>query len=207
MSNFMKKYLKRLFDLIAVICLLIILFIPLLILYVLVYLKMGSPVLFSQKRPGYKGVVFKMYKFRSMTNECDREGKLLPNEKRLTKFGKLLRRTSLDELPELYNVLKDNMSLVGPRPLRIEYLDYYTKEQSRRHDVKPGITGWAQINGRNTINWEDKFKLDVWYVDNNNLWFDIKILWLTFFKTIKHEGVNTQEDSLIKPFKGAKLDG
>ena len=203
----MKKYFKRLADLVIVISLLLILFIPLLILYVYVLNKMGLPVFFSQKRPGYKGVVFKMYKFRSMTNERDAKGNLLPNEKRLTSFGKKLRSTSLDELPELINVLKGNMSLVGPRPLRVEYLDYYTKEQLRRHNVKPGITGWAQINGRNAISWEDKFNLDVWYVDNNSFWLDIKILWLTFFKTINREGVNSQDDSLIKPFKGAKLNG
>lgn len=198
---------KRIFDIILGIIFIIILIIPFLIISLLVFIKIGKPVLFVQSRPGFKGQIFKMYKFRSMTNEQDNNGNLLPNEKRLTKFGKFLRKTSLDELPELINVLKGNMSLVGPRPLRVEYLEYYTKEQARRHDVKPGITGWAQVNGRNALNWESKFKLDVWYVDNQSFWLDLKILWVTFFKVIKKEGINAQNDNFIEPFKGAKLNG
>jgi len=198
---------KRALDLVFVILIIIILIVPVTILAFIVKVKMGSPIIFKQKRPGYKGKIFKMFKFRTMTNELDMNGILLPNEMRLTKFGKFLRKTSMDEMPELLNVLIGDMSLVGPRPLRIEYLEYYSKEQARRHDVKPGITGWAQINGRNAISWDEKFKLDIWYVDNQSLLLDIKILWLTFFKVIKKEGVNTQDDNLIKPFKGAKLNG
>lgn len=197
---------KRVFDFLLSLILSIILSPLILFLSLIVKIKIGSPVLFKQKRPGKNEKIFKMYKFRTMTNECDNEGKLLPNEKRLTKFGKFLRKTSLDELPGLFNVLKGDMSLVGPRPLRVEYLDYYTIEQSRRHDVKPGITGWAQINGRNSISWEEKFKLDVWYVDNVSLWLDFKILFYTFIKVFKREGVNTNDNTLVKPFKGVKLN-
>jgi len=142
-----------------------------------------------------------------MTNARDEKGNLLPNEQRLTRFGKFLRKTSLDELPELINVLKGDMSLVGPRPLRVEYLKHYSLEQARRHDVKPGITGWAQINGRNAISWEEKFKLDVWYVDHQSFWLDIKILWKTFYKVVKREGINATDNEFIQPFKEAELNG
>lgn len=198
---------KRVIESVVIIVVLLLLSIPLIILVLLVLAKMGKPVLFSQDRPGLNGKIFKMYKFRSMTNERDVTGKLLPNDQRLTSFGKFLRKTSLDELPELLNILKGEMSFVGPRPLRVEYLEHYTPEQARRHEVKPGITGWAQVNGRNNLTWEEKFKLDVWYVDNQSFWLDIKILWMTFFKVLKREGVNSSEDALVKPFKGAELDG
>lgn len=200
-------FVKRLFDFVGTIFLLIVLLIPFLILCTTVFFKLGKPIFFTQQRPGKNGKIFKMYKFRSMTNEQDKNGNLLPNEQRLTKFGKLLRKTSLDELPELINILKGDMSFVGPRPLRVEYLEHYTEEQARRHYVKPGITGWAQINGRNAISWEDKFKFDVWYVDNQSFLLDIKILGITFFKVLKREGINTIDDSLVEPFKGVQLNG
>lgn len=199
--------LKRIIDIIVSFFAFAFLLIPLTIVSLLVYLNLGWPVLFTQKRPGKKGKLFKMYKFRTMTNDRDSNGNLLPNEVRLTKFGKFLRRSSLDELPELINVFKGEMSIVGPRPLRSEYLSYYSPEQARRHEVKPGITGWAQINGRNAISWEEKFKLDVWYVDNQSFWLDLKIIWLTFFKVLKREGVNSAEDKFVEPFRGAKLNG
>ncbi|MBP3529968.1 MAG: sugar transferase [Thermoguttaceae bacterium] len=157
---------------------------------ILVRWKLGSPVIYSQPRPGLNGKIFYIKKFRTMTNETDENGVLLPNEMRKTKFGSLLRSTSLDELPELLNVLKGEMSLVGPRPLRVEYLPRYSKEQARRHDVPPGVTGWAQVRGRNNLTWEEKFKLDVWYVDNRSLWLDLKIIFMTIYKVIKREGAD-----------------
>ncbi|WP_252502003.1 sugar transferase [Sporosarcina sp. Marseille-Q4943] len=169
----------------------------------LVRWKIGTPVLFKQKRPGLNEVPFYIYKFRSMTNDTDQTGKLLPNEQRITKFGRLLRKTSLDELPQLFNVLKGDISLVGPRPLLMDYLDLYSPEQSRRHHVLPGITGWAQINGRNAISWEEKFEYDVWYVDNHSIWLDIKILLLTMKKVFKSEGVNKSENITMDKFKGS----
>ncbi len=189
--NFFEKIpmVKRLFELALIIPGVFLISPVLLILALLVRHKHGSPVLFCQTRPGIRGEPFLMYKFRTMTNERDAEGQLLPDEMRLTPFGKFLRSTSLDELPELINVLKGEMSLVGPRPLLMEYLSLYNSEQARRHEVRPGITGWAQVNGRNAISWEDKFKLDVWYVDNQSAWLDIKILWLTLTKVFKREGI------------------
>lgn len=175
----------------------------LLVVWILCRKKLGSPVIFKQERPGLHGKVFTMYKFRSMTEACDSEGNLLPDAERLTDFGKMLRRTSLDELPELFNILKGDMSFVGPRPLLVKYLDRYTPEQARRHNVRPGLTGWAQINGRNAISWEEKFKLDVWYVDNRSFWLDIKILWLTFFKVIKHEGISAAGEATMTEFMGS----
>jgi len=168
---------------------------------------MGSPVFFTQVRPGKDGKLFKIYKFRSMTNEKDEEGCLLPNEQRLTRFGNFLRSTSFDELPGLFNVIKGEMSLVGPRPLRIEYLPLYNDFQKRRHEVRPGITGWAQINGRNNVSWEEKFKMDVWYVNNQGFWLDLVILFLTFYKVFKRDGINQNEEKTMEPFKGVKLDG
>lgn len=156
----------------------------------LVRIFLGSPVLFTQVRPGFKARPFTCLKFRTMTNECDQDGRLLPDAQRLTFFGKFLRSTSLDELPGLINVLRGEMSLVGPRPLLMEYLTRYTPEQARRHDVKPGITGWAQVNGRNALTWEQKFEYDTWYVDNHSLWLDGKILALTVWKAIKREGIS-----------------
>ncbi|MDA8622291.1 sugar transferase, partial [Psychrosphaera sp.] len=170
---------KRVFDFSCAFIGLIICLPVLLILAVLIRVKLGSPILFTQSRPGLNGQVFKMIKFRSMTDEADESGQLKPDSERLTQFGRFLRSTSLDELPGLFNVLNGNMSLVGPRPLLVEYLPLYSEQQSRRHDVKPGITGWAQVNGRNTIDWQTKFELDVWYVDNKSFWLDIKILFLT----------------------------
>lgn len=174
----------------------------LLLLASLVRLFIGSPVLFIQERPGWKAWPFQIFKFRTMTDERDNSGQLLPDAKRLTALGKFLRSTSLDEFPELINVLKGEMSLVGPRPLLMEYLPLYTPEQARRHEVRPGITGWAQVNGRNAISWEEKFKLDVWYVDNRSLWLDIKILWMTFFKVFQREGISQEGEATVEKFRG-----
>jgi lipopolysaccharide/colanic/teichoic acid biosynthesis glycosyltransferase len=166
--------------------------------------ELGSPVLFRQVRPGLGGKPFVMYKFRTMTEERDEQGNLFPDEKRLTPFGAFLRAWSLDELPELFNVLKGDMSLVGPRPLLMQYLDRYTPEQFRRHEVKPGITGWAQVNGRNALSWEEKFKLDVWYVDNWTIWLDLKILWLTLVKVLRREGISAHGHATMPEFKGSE---
>ena len=176
---------------------------PILIFISLInYFTIGRPILYKQIRPGLYAKPFVLYKFRTMLDLKDKDGSLLPDEKRLTCFGKFLRKTSLDELPELWNVLKGDMSLVGPRPLRMEYLDRYTPEQARRHEVKPGITGWAQVNGRNAISWEEKFKLDVWYVDNWNILLDIKIICLTILKVLKGEGISAQGHATMPKFKG-----
>jgi sugar transferase EpsL len=175
-----------------------------LITSILVRIKLGTPIFFRQRRPGLKGEIFEMVKFRTMTTKKDIRGNLLSDKERLTSFGKLLRATSLDELPELWNVLKGDMSLVGPRPLLPEYLPLYSAEQSRRHDVRPGITGWAQINGRNAISWEEKFALDVWYVDNHSLWLDIKILFLTIKKVVIRDGVNTADNTTMPLFQTIK---
>lgn len=165
--------------------------------------NLGSPVLFRQTRPGLNGKPFEMLKFRTMLEAYDEYGELLPNEQRHTKFGNFLRSTSLDELPELWNVLKGDMSLVGPRPLLTDYLPLYNKEQARRHDVRPGITGWAQVNGRNAISWEEKFQLDTWYVDNHNLLLDLKIIILTLKKVVVKEGVNASDNVTMSRFKGS----
>jgi lipopolysaccharide/colanic/teichoic acid biosynthesis glycosyltransferase len=170
----------------------------------LVYFAHGRPVLFRQIRPGYKGKPFTIYKFRTMTNQRDRSGNLLPDEARLTRLGRFLRSTSLDEIPELINILKGEMSWVGPRPLLMQYLDRYTAEQARRHDVLPGITGWAQINGRNALTWKDKFNFDVWYVDHWSLSLDIKILLLTLWKVITREGINQPGHATAEEFMGTK---
>ena len=194
---------KRAFDLILTIPALIVLSPFLVILATLVAILLGSPVLFRQKRPGWQGQPFWLLKYRTMTDARDAAGNRLPDAARLTRFGRFLRATSLDELPELLNVLKGDMSLVGPRPLLMQYLDCYTQEQSRRHEVKPGITGWAQVNGRNAITWEEKFKLDVWYVDNWSLWLDIKILAMTIWKIMKREGINQPGQATMAEFKGS----
>ena len=170
----------------------------------MVRFKLGSPVLFKQDRPGLNGEPFYMYKFRTMTDQRDEQGNLLPDEQRLLKFGQLLRSTSLDELPELLCVLKGDMSLVGPRPLMMKYLSRYTPEQARRHEMKPGITGWAQINGRNAISWEDRFKLDVWYVDNWNVWLDIKILFKTVMLVFQREGITQEGHVTMTEFMGTE---
>jgi len=171
---------------------------------IVIYFTMGRPIFFKQIRPGLRGTPFLIYKFRTMLDLRDENGNLLPDEKRLTKIGKFLRNTSLDELPELWNVLKGDMSLVGPRPLLMEYLGRYTPEQARRHNVKPGITGWAQINGRNAISWDEKFKLDLWYVDNWNIFLDLKIIFITLIKVIKREGVSAEGHATMPEFKGNK---
>src|SRR5699024_4932938 len=173
---------KRIFDFIVSLIAIIILFIPIVFTTIIIKAQMGSPVIFTQKRTGLKGKPFYIYKFRTMTNETDEKGELLANEDRITKSGQFIRKLSLDELPQLFNVLKGDISLVGPRPLLMEYLPLYNHEQARRHDVRPGITGWAQVNGRNAISWEERFELDVWYVDNQSFFLDIKILVLTVLK-------------------------
>lgn len=195
---------KRVFDL-ALIIPGVILISPLLALTaLLVRLFHGAPILFSQIRPGYKGKPFRVYKFRTMTNETDAQGNLLPDEDRLTLFGKFLRSSSIDELPELYNVLRGEMSLIGPRPLLMQYLDRYTPQQARRMDVLPGITGWAQVNGRNNVSWEIKFELDVWYVDHWSLWLDTQILFKTFEKVITREGINQPGNATAQEFTGTQ---
>ena len=181
----------------------LLLFSPLmLVVAIAIYIRMGSPVVFAQPRPGKDGKIFTFYKFRTMTSDRDVDGNLLPDEQRLTTFGQFLRQTSLDELPQLWNVLKGDMSFVGPRPLIVEYLERYSPEQARRHEVQPGITGWVQVNGRNALDWEEKFKLDVWYVDNWSLWLDLKILFLTVFKVLQQEGINQEGYATSEEFKG-----
>jgi len=192
---------KRFLDLLGSLVGLTILIIPFLIIAVLIRISKSS-VFFKQIRPGKNGEMFSLYKFRTMNELRDEKGNLLPDEKRLTKFGKFLRKLSLDELPELWNVLKGDMSIVGPRPLLAQYLDRYSPKQSRRHEVKPGITGWAQVNGRNAITWEEKFKYDVWYVDNWSLWLDIKIIFMTLVKVIKKEGISQPGYVTMEEFKG-----
>ena len=191
---------KRVFDLFLILLSLPLILPIYLLVALLVLAKFNFPILFKQSRPGLKGKIFYIYKFRSMTSERDKEGILLSDELRLTKFGKLLRSTSLDELPSLWNVLKGEMSLVGPRPLLVEYLPLYSSKQARRHEVKPGITGWAQVNGRNAISWDEKFDLDVWYVDNQSIWLDIKILYLTIKKVIARDGISAKDDVTMPRF-------
>lgn len=193
---------KRLFDIILSLVLIVVLSPLLFLIYVSALIKLGSPALFRQERPGLNGKIFTMYKFRSMTDKRDENGNLLNDSERLTGFGKLLRKTSLDELPELFNILKGDMSFVGPRPLLVKYLDRYTPEQARRHEVKPGLTGWAQVNGRNAISWEEKFKLDVWYVDNWSLMLDCRIIWMTIKKVLKREGVSPDGKTTMEEFLG-----
>ena len=193
---------KRPFDLFLIFLSLPLIFPIYLFIALLVLARLDSPVLFRQFRPGLNGKVFNIYKFRTMTNERDKNGVLKPDSVRLTKFGKFLRSTSLDELPGLWNVLKGDMSLVGPRPLLVEYLPLYSEKQSRRHEVRPGITGWAQVNGRNTISWDKKFDLDVWYVDNQSIWLDIKILWMTIKKVIVRDGISAKYEVTMPKFKG-----
>jgi sugar transferase EpsL len=197
---------KRLFDLILTIPGVIVLSPILAITAFLVRAFHGTPILFSQIRPGYKGKPFRVYKFRTMTNEKDAQGELLPDEDRLTLFGRFLRASSIDELPELYNILKGEMSLVGPRPLLMQYLDRYTPEQARRMDVLPGITGWAQINGRNNVSWVIKFELDVWYVDHRSFWLDILILFKTPLKVISREGINQPGNATAQEFMGTETE-
>lgn len=193
---------KRLFDVIGSVCGLL-LFAPLVAIVAWqISRKMGSPVLFRQTRPGLNGRPFQMVKFRTMKDAVDAEGNPLPDSERLTPFGQFLRSSSLDELPELWNVLKGDMSLVGPRPLLMEYLPLYSPEQYRRHEVRPGVTGWAQVNGRNSLSWDEKFKLDVWYVDNRSLWLDIKILFLTVKKVLVRDGISAEGEATMAKFTG-----
>lgn len=193
---------KRMFDLAVAATALVLLSPVMLAVALLVRLRLGSPVLFRQQRPGRYGRPFTMIKFRTMTEARDADGRLLPNHLRLTPLGRFLRASSLDELPELFNVLKGDMSLVGPRPLLMEYLPLYSAEQARRHEVRPGITGWAQVNGRNAISWEDKFAHDVWYVDNQSLGLDLKIILLSILKVVRREGVNHSEAVTMPRFTG-----
>ncbi len=198
---------KRCFDLAVTILALLLLAPLMVILGVLIFFKLGSPVLYTQMRPGYNGKLFKLVKFRSMKEAYDQEGNLLPDSERLNAFGKLLRASSLDELPELLNVLLGEMSLVGPRPLLVEYLELYNDEQARRHEVRPGITGWAQVHGRNNLSWEKKFEYDVWYVNNRTFLLDLKILFMTLGKALSAEGVNQSGHVTAEKFKGTKEDG
>jgi sugar transferase EpsL len=195
---------KRIFDFFVALLALIALSPVLALTALLVRIKLGSPVIFHQTRPGLGARLFRLHKFRTMTDARDAKGELLPDEIRLTSFGKFLRSTSLDELPELWNVIRGEMSLVGPRPLLAKYLERYSPEQLRRHEVRPGITGWAQINGRNALTWEQKFALDVWYVDHHSLWLDIKILALTVWKIIQRDGINEPGQATAQEFMGSQ---
>ena len=199
----MKNTLKRIIDIVLSLIGLILSFPIQLIISVLIRLDSKESVLFVQKRPGRNGKIFNIYKFRTMKSLTDESGNFLPDEKRISKMGFFLRRLSLDELPELWNVIKGDMSIVGPRPLVLVYLDRYTPEQARRHEVKPGITGWAQVNGRNAITWEDKFKYDIWYVDNWSLWLDLKIIFMTIINVIKGEGISQPGHATMEEFKGS----
>ncbi|MFR1824085.1 MAG: sugar transferase [Clostridium saudiense] len=195
-------FIKRLLDIVISATALILLSPFMLIIYLLVRINLGGPAFFLQERVGKDNKIFKMIKFRTMKNSTDKDGDLLSDNERLTKFGRFLRSFSIDELPELINILKGDMSLVGPRALLVQYLEHYNSEQIRRHEVLPGLTGWAQINGRNSITWCEKFKLDVWYVDNWSLWLDIKIFFLTFWKVFKREGINQSETVTMEYFNG-----
>ena len=199
-----KRCVKRVLDILASLFMLIILSPVLCIVAVLVRIKLGSPVLFKQQRPGKDEKIFRMYKFRTMTNQKDADGKLLPDEQRLTGFGKMLRATSLDELPELWNVLKGDMSLVGPRPLLVQYLALYDETQKRRHEVRPGITGYAQVKGRNSISWEQKFALDVYYVEHISFLLDCKVLFMTVGPVFRRKGINSQTSATVEVFTGTK---
>ena len=193
---------KRLLDVGAALVLLLLLAMPLVLLALVIRFRLGSPVLFRQRRPGLNGQPFEMVKFRTMTDARSPDGVLLPDAQRLTPLGRWLRATSLDELPELWNVLKGDMSLVGPRPLLMDYLPLYTPEQARRHELRPGITGWAQVNGRNAVDWHQRFKLDVWYVDHQSLALDLRILWLTLRKVWQREGISADGEATMAKFKG-----
>src|SRR5690554_758627 len=201
-----RKYFKRPMDFILSLMAIVVLSPVLIIVGILVRVKLGSPVLFKQKRPGLNEKIFTMYKFRTMTDEKDENGELLPDSVRLTKFGRMLRSTSLDELPELFNILKGDMSIVGPRPLLIQYLELYNDHQKRRHEVSPGLSGHAQVNGRNAISWEDKFNLDVEYVDNMSFIGDWKIIFLTIKKVFFKEGISSDTSVTMEPFRGSKVD-
>ena len=202
----MYRYVKRFFDIFSSLLAIILLSPILLITAVTVRIKLGSPVLFKQERPGKDEKIFVLKKFRTMTDERDENGELLPDEERLTKFGRFLRSTSIDELPELFNILKGDMSVIGPRPLLVRYLPRYNEYQHRRHEVRPGLSGWAQVNGRNTVSWEEKFRMDVEYVDNYSLLFDIKILFLTIVNVLKHEGISSETSATMEEFMGNETE-
>jgi len=202
MNFFYRNYGKRMIDIVLSFVALIILAPLLIIIGVLVYFKLGSPILFTQERPGKDGEVFKLYKFRTMTDEKDETGKLLPDSVRLTKFGKFLRSTSLDELPELWNILIGDMSIVGPRPLLVQYLPLYNNHQKRRHDVRPGLTGYAQVNGRNAISWQEKFNYDVEYVDKVNFLLDTQIVFKTIKQVLIKDGISSETSATMEAFKG-----
>lgn len=206
MRKIFGAYLKRVFDILASVSFLFLLSPVILVTAVLVARKLGRPVLFRQHRPGLHGKPFEMLKFRTMLDAAGPDGQPLSDEARLTPFGRKLRATSLDELPGLWSVLKGDMSLVGPRPLLMRYLDRYTPEQARRHDVRPGWTGWAQVNGRNAIDWDEKFALDVWYVDNQSFWLDMKILFLTALTVLKRDGISAQGEATMPEFRGNPPD-
>lgn len=199
-----RKFFKRIFDIFSSLMFILLFWWVYVIVAILVKKKLGSPIIFKQKRPGLNGKIFTMYKFRSMTDARDENGELLSDEERLPKFGKLLRATSLDEIPEFFNILKGDMSLIGPRPLRVRYLTRYNKEQARRHDVLPGISGWAQVSGRNGISWEEQFKLDVYYVDNMNFLMDMKIIFLTIKKVFIREGISQEGNATREDFWGTE---
>ncbi|MDA9353003.1 sugar transferase, partial [Gammaproteobacteria bacterium] len=197
-----KYFLKRYLEFVLTLTVLLLLFPMYVLVIFFALIKLGRPVFFKQSRPGINGKVFNIYKLRTMTNECNTEGILLPDKNRLTKFGQFLRSSSLDELPGLLNVLNGSMSLIGPRPLLVEYLPLYSKRQARRHEVRPGITGWAQVNGRNAIGWNEKFEMDIWYVDNQSFSLDIKILWMTVKKVITQDGIGHKNNVTMDKFKG-----
>lgn len=198
-----KKYIKRFLDILCALAAITVFCWLYLIVAILVKIKLGSPVIFKQERPGKDGKIFKIYKFRTMTNEWDENGDLVQDEVRLTKFGKILRSTSLDELPEAFNILFGSMSVIGPRPLLVKYLPLYNDTQKRRHEVRPGLSGWAQVNGRNTASWEERFENDVWYVDNANFLLDVKIIYLTVVKVfIKRDGISSENSATMEEFKG-----
>ena len=199
-----RKFVKTFFDIVLSIAAITLLSPVLIVLAILVRVKLGSPVLFRQQRPGYHGKIFGLMKFRSMTDERDENGELLPDEVRLTSFGKKLRSTSLDELPEFFNILKGDMSFVGPRPLLVQYLPLYNEEQAHRHDVLPGLTGWAQVNGRNAISWEKKFEYDVWYTRNVSFLLDLKIVFMTVAAVVKRDGISSETHATMEFFTGTK---
>ena len=203
-KSFYEKFVKRMLDFILALLAMLVLAPIMIVVWCLVKIKLGSPAIFKQERPGKNGKVFKLYKFRTMTDERDENGELLPDDVRLTKFGKVLRSTSLDELPELWNIIKGDMSIVGPRPLLVRYLPLYNERQARRHEVRPGFTGLAQVNGRNSITWEEKFEWDVQYVDNITFWGDVKIILNTVKVVLKRDGISSETSVTMEEFRGSK---